>query len=164
MLPLIRREAVEIKKWATDEEAADFFVVGQSLPGVVGINAATAVGRKAAGFAGSIAATLGMITPSVVIIILIAMFFDDLMGFELLRRAFAGIRPAVAALIVAAAVKLLKTGIKSRVTGVIAIIAFGFACVNMFIISIPVPLIILGAGIFGVSLVPLKRKRADDTD
>ena len=72
MLPLLQREIVEKHGWATGEELMDWFAIGQCTPGVIAVNSATFAGRKVRGIPGAIAATLGMITPSLIIIIMIA--------------------------------------------------------------------------------------------
>ena len=72
MLPILQREVVEKKGWATEEELADYFAIGQCTPGVIAVNTATFVGQKLAGVAGGIVATLGVVFPSLVIISILA--------------------------------------------------------------------------------------------
>ena len=69
MLPILQREVVEKKGWATDEELTDYFAIGQCTPGVIAVNTATFVGQKHAGVAGGIVATLGVVFPSLIIIV-----------------------------------------------------------------------------------------------
>ena len=64
MLPILQREVVENKGWATDEELTDYFAIGQCTPGVIAVNTATFIGQKRAGIAGGIVATLGVVFPS----------------------------------------------------------------------------------------------------
>ena len=68
MLPILQREVVENKGWATDEELTDYFAIGQCTPGVIAVNTATFIGQKQRGIAGGIVATLGVVFPSLVII------------------------------------------------------------------------------------------------
>ena len=68
MLPILQREVVENKGWATDEELTDYFAIGQCTPGVIAVNTATFIGRKYRGIPGGILTTLGVVSPSVIII------------------------------------------------------------------------------------------------
>ena len=72
MLPMIQKEIVEKHNWATDDEIIDYFAIGQLTPGVIAVNTATFVGYKTKGTLGGIIATLGVVTPSVMIITIIA--------------------------------------------------------------------------------------------
>ncbi len=112
MIPIIQREAVEIKNWATEDEMADIITMGPSMPGVVGINIATALGTKVAKVPGALAAALGMVTPSVVIIMIIAWVLEDFQKILIIQYAFIGIRAAVAALMLNAVIRLTKTSVK----------------------------------------------------
>ncbi|HYF75068.1 MAG TPA: chromate transporter [Candidatus Nitrosocosmicus sp.] len=114
MLPVIQREVVENKGWLKDEEFLDSIAVTNSLPGPLAINCATFVGYKKAGFAGAFSAALGAVMPSFLIILIIALFFGRIQENPYVEYVFAGIRPAVVALIVYALVKLVKSmGINS---------------------------------------------------
>lgn len=72
MLPILQREVVENKGWATDEELTDYFAIGQCTPGVIAVNTATFIGQKRRGILGGIVATLGVVFPSLVIIAALA--------------------------------------------------------------------------------------------
>ena len=72
MLPILQREVVENKGWATDEELTDYFAIGQCTPGVIAVNTATFIGYRYKGLAGGILATLGVISPSIIIISVIS--------------------------------------------------------------------------------------------
>ena len=78
MLPILEREVVQNKKWATEEELMNYFAVGQCTPGVIAVNTATFIGYKYRGIPGAILATAGVIFPSLVIIIIIAAFLQNL--------------------------------------------------------------------------------------
>lgn len=112
MLPILQREVVEKKGWATAEELADYFAIGQCTPGVIAVNTATFVGAKRKGTLGGIVATLGMVFPSVVIITLIAAFLRSFAHIPAVGHAFAGVRAAVVALIASSVLKLGKTTVK----------------------------------------------------
>ena len=112
MLPILQREVVEKKGWATAEELTDYFAIGQCTPGVIAVNTATFVGAKRKGSLGGVVATLGVIFPSVVIIVLIAAFLKSFAHIPAVGHAFAGVRAAVVALIASSVLKLGKTTVK----------------------------------------------------
>lgn len=103
MISLIEREVVENKGWIKREEFLDLLAVAQSLPGILAVNISVAVGDKLRGMRGSVAAALGTIMPSFLIILAIAMFLtpDLIQNNHVISSIFRGIRPAVVALIVA---------------------------------------------------------------
>ena len=111
MLPILQRELVENKKWATEEELADYYAVGQCTPGIIAVNTSTFVGRSQGGIAGGIIATLGLVFPSLVIIMVIAAFLQNFMHLELVVHAFNGVRAGVVALILSSVIKLFKNAV-----------------------------------------------------
>lgn len=142
MLPLIQREIVENKKWSTEKEILDYYAVGQCTPGVIAVNTATFIGYKLRGIIGGIVATLGVIFPSIVIILIIATFLQNFADLAIVQSAFAGIRVAVVALIITTVVKLIKSSIKDYLGVIIAIIAF---VISAFIGLSPVYVVIEAA-------------------
>ena len=142
MLPLIQREIVENKKWSTEKEILDYYAVGQCTPGVIAVNTATFIGYKLRGIIGGIVATLGVIFPSIVIILIIATFLQNFADLAIVQSAFAGIRVAVGALIITTVVKLIKSSIKDYLGVIIAIIAF---VISAFIGLSPVYVVIAAA-------------------
>ena len=124
MLPIIQKEIVEEKKWATEEEVLDYYAVGQCTPGIIAVNTATFIGYKVHGIIGAIVATLGVVFPSLIIITIIAALLKNFANYSIVQHAFSGIRVVVIALIVSAILKLAKTSIKNSTTLIIAIIAF----------------------------------------
>ncbi len=108
MLPVIQKEVVVNKKWLSEEEFLDSIAVTNSLPGPLAINCATFVGYNTAGFAGAISAALGAVMPSFLIILAIALFFSSIQENVVVGYVFAGVRPAVTALIAYALIKLIK--------------------------------------------------------
>lgn len=109
MVPLIQSEVVDKRNWIEREEFIDILAVAQSTPGALAINMATFIGYRKKGILGAIAATLGCVLPSFIIILVVAMFFTRLMNVNMVQRAFMGIRPAVAALIAFSVYKIAKT-------------------------------------------------------
>lgn len=124
MLPLIEKEVVENKKWATQEEIIDIFAIAQSVPGVVAVNTSIFVGYKRAKLKGGIAAVLGAVLPSFLIILAIYQLLFSLSNNIYVIKAFAGVRAGVTALILVTAIKLIKNTIKDVFSAVIAVIAF----------------------------------------
>ena len=121
MLSVFENEFVEKKKWLSGEEMMDMIAVAESTPGPIAVNTATYVGFRRAGVAGAVSGTLGVVTPSFLIIFIISLFLAEFMKIEVVSRAFYGIRAAVAVLIIDAAFKLKK----SVVFDVYAFIALG---------------------------------------
>ncbi|MDD3165643.1 MAG: chromate transporter, partial [Oscillospiraceae bacterium] len=119
MLPILQREVVENKHWATDEELIDYYAIGQCTPGIIAVNTATFLGQKRKGIAGGIVATLGMVFPSLVIITLLAGLITNFADLTVVQNAFAGIRVCVCVLILNAVLKLLKSAVVDAATGVI---------------------------------------------
>ena len=116
MLPMLQREAVEKQGWVSEEELMDYYAVGQCIPGVIAVNTATFIGTKVKGLSGAIAASLGVISPSLIIIIAIAAFIQSFSELEIVQNAFAGIRVGVCVLIFSAIIKLYKKAIVDKFT------------------------------------------------
>ena len=108
MIALIENECVEKKGWITTDDLSTVTAIAESTPGPIAINCATFTGYMQAGFAGAVSATLGMITPSFLIIYLISMFFDNFLEITFIASAFKGIKIAVGILIFHAAVNMIK--------------------------------------------------------
>lgn len=113
MLPILQREVVEKKGWATDEELTDYFAVGQCTPGIIAVNTATFIGYKYRGIPGGVLATLGVVFPSLIIITAIAAFLSNFADIPVVRHALAGINAAVVALIASSVMKLGKSTLKN---------------------------------------------------
>ena len=108
MLPILQREIVDNKGWATEEELVDYFAIGQCTPGVIAVNTATFIGRKVKGIPGAIVATLSIVLPSLIIISALAGVIEAFSHIAWVQHAFGGIRICVSVLIGNAVVKLLK--------------------------------------------------------
>lgn len=155
MLPILQKEVVVNKKWGTDEELMDYFAIGQCTPGMIAVNVATFIGYKRGGYAGGIFAPLGVITPSMIIITLIAMFLTRFQDTPLITHAFAGIRACVCILILDTVIKLGKKSIIDKRT---AFIFLAILFLSLFSPLSPVFSVIF-AGIAGYFLMPsLKEK------
>ena len=132
MLPILQRELVENKKWATEGELADYYAVGQCTPGIIAVNTATFVGRSQAGVAGGVFATLGLVFPSIAIIMAIAAFLQNFMHLSWVAHAFNGVRAGVVALIASSVLKLLKTSVIDWPTRVIYAVVLALAACGTF--------------------------------
>ena len=108
MICVIEDNCVERKHWITHEEMMDMTVIAESTPGPIAINCATFTGYKKAGFWGALAATVGMVIPSFVIIHIISMFLDSFLEIPVIAHAFQGIKVAVGILILDAGITMLK--------------------------------------------------------
>ena len=122
MLPIIQEEIVKKRKWATDEEILDYYAIGQSTPGIIAVNTATFIGYNQKGIIGGIIATLGIVSPSIILITIIATFFTNFQDYTIVQHAFGGIRVVVAALTFNAALKMYKDSVKDWV-GILLFIA-----------------------------------------
>ena len=146
MLPIIQRELAEKKKWITDEEIFDYYAVGQMTPGVIAVNVATFVGMKRKGGMGSVFATLGMICPSLIIILIIATVLTNFANIPAVINAFSGIRVAVLAIMTKTIFTLFKKGVKD----IFSLVIFLITVSTIFISVSPVIIVVFAAlaGIF----------------
>jgi chromate transporter len=133
MLPILQREVVEKKKWATEDQLADYYAVGQCTPGVIAVNTATFVGSSQGGIPGGIIATLGVVFPSIVIILAIAAFLSNFMHLEAVAHAFNGVRAGVVALILVSVIKLFKGAVKDWPTRIIYAVVLALAAAGNFV-------------------------------
>lgn len=148
MLPMLQREVVENKHWATEEEIMDYYAVAQCTPGVIAVNIATFVGQKYKGIWGSIIATLGVVFPSLVIISALAGVIEAFSHLVWVKNAFGGIRICVCVLILNAVVKLLKKAVVDWWTlGIFVVVTLG----SLFIPVSPVAFVLLAAAM-GIAL------------
>jgi len=108
MIPLIRREVIDRRGWIAEREFLDLLTLAQSAPGPISLNTSVFVGYKMHGYAGAVAAILGIVVPSFLIILAIALFFTNVRQNPVIDAAFKGMRPAVVALIVAPVLSLAR--------------------------------------------------------
>lgn len=148
MLPILQREIVDNRHWATEEELMDYFAIGQCTPGVIAVNTATFIGQKRKGVIGGIVATLGVVFPSLVIISLLAGVIEAFSHLALVQHAFGGIRICVCVLILNAVVKLFK----KSVVDVKTLIIFLVVMLGSVFTSLSPVYFVLLAGIGGIVL------------
>lgn len=155
MLPILQREVVDNKGWATEEELMDYFAIGQCTPGVIAVNTATFIGHKNKGVLGGIVATLGVVFPSIVIITLLAGVIDAFSHLQWVQHAFGGIRVCVCVLILNAVVKLLRKAVVDVPTFLIFIAVLAG---SLFLDLSPV-VFVLAAAIMGILIKVLGGKK-----
>ena len=156
MLPILQREVVENKGWATEEELMDYFAIGQCTPGVIAVNTATFIGQKLKGFWGAVFATVGVVFPSLVIISLLAGVIEAFSHIIWVQHAFGGIRVCVCVLITNAVVKLFKKAVVDAPTMVI----FLAVCLGSILLDVsPVIFVVIGA-FAGIIIKALGGKKA----
>ncbi len=112
MLPILKNEAVEKQKWISEEELLNYYSIGQCTPGIIAVNAASFIGYKLRGVAGLISATLGVVSPSLIIIMIVAAILSKYMDNQYVQWAFGGIRISVIALIINTVIDMWKKGVK----------------------------------------------------
>ncbi len=132
MLPILQREVVDKKAWATEEELMDYFAIGQCTPGVIAVNTATFIGQKNKGIIGGIMATVGVVFPSLLIISLLAGVIEAFSHLQWVQHAFGGVRICVCVLILNAVIKLYKKSVVDIKTLIIFIlVALGSTFTNL---------------------------------
>lgn len=155
MLPMLKREVVEKYSWSTEEELLDIYAIGQCTPGIIAVNTATYIGYQQKGVSGSIFGTLGMITPSIIIISLIATILKNFIDLPIVLHALSGIRIVVCALMLQTVYSLAKAGIKNKL-GLFLFLA-GFLIATFT--PVPTILLVLFAAIIGI--ITCTRKKGD---
>src|SRR5690625_592968 len=148
MIPLLERAVTTDKKWVKQKVIADILVMGQTIPGSIAVNTATFIGYRLSGVAGAIVGTLGIITPTFIIILLLATLFLNFQHNPVVQAAFMGIRPAIVALIAYAAITIGKTAIFNKTTGIIA----GISTLLFLFVPIHPIFILLAGGMTGLLL------------
>ncbi|MGN0965350.1 chromate transporter [Dysosmobacter sp. HCP28S3_G4] len=156
MLPILQREVVENKGWATEEELVDYFAIGQCTPGIIAVNTATFIGQKYRGIAGGITATLGVVFPSLIIISILAGLITNFSHLAWVQNAFAGIQVCVCVLIFNAVMKLLKKSVVDKRTAVI----FSLVLAGGLFLNVSPVWFVVAAALAGIVLKNLEVKQA----
>lgn len=155
MLPILKREIVERKKWVTEADIIDCYAIGQCTPGVIAVNAATLVGYQKRGVLGSLCATLGVITPPMIIIISIATVLQAFSENEYVQHALAGMNVAICAVIALTVINLMKKTWKNIPGVVIGLLVL----VASLAFGVPTVLLVVCAAAAGIVLSTLSKKR-----
>lgn len=154
MIPMMEKELINKKRWINDEELLDYYAVSQSTPGIIAVNVATFVGYKQAGIIGGIFATLGIVTPSWIIITILAFFINSISDYPMVQKALKGINVAVASLLTSVIINFSKKTIKNFYNGLFMFLAF----VLVFFFKVPSYWIIISAIIMGILIVLVQDK------
>ena len=160
MISIIEKEVVDNKKWLTREEFVDALAVSQSLPGILAVNISIYTGNKLRSLRGAIAATLGTVMPSFMIILAIAIFFSQVYENPAVIAIFNGIRPAVVALIV---IPVFSTAKAAKLTWGTAWIPVAGAAL-IWLLGVSPVYIILGVAAYALVRQAYKMKRAKESD
>lgn len=155
MLPMLQSEVVSKRGWATEDEILDYFAIGQCTPGIIFVNTATFVGYRQKGILGAIAATVGSIFPSVIIVMIIAAVLNNFAQLPIVQHAFGAIRVVVGVLIVNAVIGMWKKSVVDKLCAVVAVVAFVLSA----ILELSPIWIVLGAALFGIAFPIIKGVR-----
>lgn len=160
MMPMLQKELIDKRHWITEDELLDYYAVGQSTPGIVAVNVSTFVGYKQLGILGGVIATLGMITPSLVIIMILAKFINSISDYPYVQKALNGVNVAVAALLTSVVVNFSKKTIKKPINVVFMLVAF----VIVFFLKVPSFYVIIAALVTGIIITAVKLKKEKKND
>lgn len=155
MLPILEREVVEDKAWATEQELLDYYAIGQCTPGIIAVNTATFIGNKRKGLLGGVIATLGVVAPSLVIIILISAFLVNFSHIAWIQHALGGIQICVCVLVFDAAFKLAKKSLVDAAAGIL----FLLVLICSLFTRIQAFLLVLLSGLCGIILKTILEKK-----
>lgn len=156
MLPILQRELVNRRGWVTDDEIIDYYAVGQCTPGIIAVNVATFIGMKRRGWIGAVFSTLGIVFPSVVIIIIIAAIAEGFADNPYVMYALGGVRAAVCGLIAVAVANMMKKNIKDLFSAAVGALAFVAA---VFFGASPV-IVVVCAALIGIAHSMLAARKA----
>ncbi|MDR0761296.1 MAG: chromate transporter, partial [Treponema sp.] len=165
ILPILERELIQKKGWTTLDEVIDYYTIAQVTPGVIAVNVSTFIGYKRKGAIGGVVSTLAFISPSCVIITLIAVFLSNYQDLPLVQHAFGGIRAAIGALVLDTVVKMIRGFYRDLKAAILFVMVLGISAV----LSPSPVLVVIGAGIAGFILyrggdTPHTGNRRDTTE
>lgn len=146
MLPLLQKEVADRKRWASEEELLDIYAIGQVTPGIIAVNTATMVGYRTRGILGGIIATLGEISPSILIITTLATVLLRYKDSIYLQQAFGGIRIAVCATVTVSIIKLMKKSLVDLPT----VLFYLLVVASTLIFSLSPIIVVIIAILFGI--------------
>ena len=160
MMPMLQKELIEKKQWLTEEELIDYYAVGQSTPGIIAVKVATFVGYKRSGILGGIFGTLGIISPSLIIIMILANLINSISDYPIVQKALTGINVAVAALLTSVIINFAKKTIKNVWNAIFMLISF----LLIFALKVPSFIVILFGLATGIILTFIHKKKETKTD
>ncbi|MBQ7284196.1 MAG: chromate transporter [Oscillospiraceae bacterium] len=158
MLPILRREIVEKEKWISEEEIIDFYAIGQSMPGIIAVNVGGFIGYRRRKEAGAVAAALGVVSPCLVIITIIAAALSGFQDNVYVRHALSAVSVCVCALILDSIIAMWKKGVKDL---------FGFVLFAVMLLAMtftkasPV-LLVIASAVLGIAVKTIDNIKSDD--
>ncbi|MBR2566078.1 MAG: chromate transporter [Paenibacillus sp.] len=152
MIPVIEREVVVKRGWVKPQDVTDVFAIAQSVPGAIALNSATFIGYTIAGVVGAIAALIGVLLPTFIIVIVLSIFYLSFHGNPFVDAAFHGMSAAIVALIVYAAIKIGRTAVFDKTT----LITAGVTVFVLYFLKVH-PIIIIGLGML-IGIMQIKGK------
>lgn len=158
MLPMLEYELVNKKKWIEESELLDCYAIGQCTPGIIAVNTATFVGYKKEKILGGIFSTLGMVTPSLIIITIISMFLREFMDNVWLQHALMGIRGVVCALMINTVINLGKKSLLNMRAWIFAIVVFLFA----YLLGVPTVFLVIAAAVTSIVLDKMESRKGGE--
>ena len=155
MLPILQRECVDKRDWATEEELADYFAIGQCTPGIIAVNVSTFIGNKRKGILGGIIATVGFTFFPIVLLSLVAAGLGYLLTYPIVQSAFGGVRVCVCVLILNAVLRLWKKSVLDKRTLAIFLAIFLLSVFGGLLpVSISPAVYVVAAALAGLALAP----------
>ena len=158
MLPILERELVLRKKWATSEDLIDYYAISQVTPGVIAVNVSTFIGCKRHGPIGGFSATAGLVTPSIIIITIIALFISNFEDIVWVQKALAGINVAVTALVTYGGYNIARKSVKN----IPGVFFYLFAFVSVYFCKFSSVIIIIASALLGLLFTLAFRKKKED--
>ena len=160
MLPMLQKEVVERRGWATEDELMDYYAVGQCTPGVIALNVSTFIGYKRKKIPGALAATIGFLTIPIMIILVISAFLTNFADLPVVKNAFAGIRVCVCVLIFQAVLRLWKKSVPDNIALILYLVIFAVTVFSGLLpVKVPAAVLVITAGIFGVIWQTARERR-----
>ncbi len=145
MLPIITKEFIQKRNWITEEEFLDIVSIAEVLPGAIAINVCIMMGYKIKGVFGGVVATLGVVTPCIIIITIVTYLYNAISPDSVIWHFIRGIRAGVVGILVSVGIKLFSNGVNDKYTYIMFIAGFIVAMVTDF----HVVFIIIGGGLIG---------------
>ena len=155
MLPILRREIIQNHKWMSEETVMDYYALSQGLPGIIAINVSVFIGYNRRRIPGAVAAALGMVSPCIIIISIIAAFLSNFQDNPYVQNALAGISVCVAALILDAVVGMWKKGVKDAFGIVVCLVML---CLSVFTSISPI-LLVIACALLGIGAKSIKGRK-----
>ena len=155
ILPMIDKEIVQKRHWVENDEVMDYFAISQSLPGIIAVNTAVFIGYKKAGVKGAVASALGVISPSIVLITLVATLLSGFQEIPAVSHALSGIRIGVCVLMATTIVQLGKNAVRSVAGAVICLAAFALS----YFARLNIALLVVLSAVSGIVISAVSEKR-----